>query len=171
MTRVYVAAVLVAVVAGGCSTGTPLFNGKDLTGWVEIDSDGSWTVSDGVLRCSGEKKEGSYSWLSTDRKYADFELTMDWRIEPGTNAGVFLRAPSRKGRISKEGFEVQIKDDGNDADFTDVSGSESPAWFAPEGEEPRVAELSWGRQNWFPWWQAEHRACRESVVLFDQDGY
>ena len=51
--------------------------------------------------------------------------------------------------------------------FTDVSGWESPAWFAPEGEEPKVDKLSWGRQNWFPWWEAEHRACREGVIAMD----
>ncbi len=51
--------------------------------------------------------------------------------------------------------------------FTDVSGWESPAWYAPEGHEPKVEKLSWGRQNWFGWWEAEHRACREAVVVMD----
>lgn len=51
--------------------------------------------------------------------------------------------------------------------FRDVSGWESPAWYAPEGEAPRIERLSWGRQNWFPWWEAEHRACREGVILMD----
>ena len=27
--------------------------------------------------------------------------------------------------------------------------------------------LSWGRQNWFPYWAAEHRAAREGVILMD----
>ena len=51
--------------------------------------------------------------------------------------------------------------------FTDVSGWESPAWFAPEGHEPVVEKLSWGRQNWFEWWAEEHRACREAVIAMD----
>ncbi len=51
--------------------------------------------------------------------------------------------------------------------FRDVSGWESPDWFAPEGREPVVEKLSWGRMNWFPWWRAEHRACREGVVVMD----
>jgi 4-methylaminobutanoate oxidase (formaldehyde-forming) len=57
--------------------------------------------------------------------------------------------------------------EGERAYFTDVSGWESPAWFAPEGEEPVVEELSWGRQNWFPYWEAEHHACREAVIAMD----
>ncbi|HEY8377067.1 MAG TPA: FAD-dependent oxidoreductase, partial [Nannocystis sp.] len=51
--------------------------------------------------------------------------------------------------------------------FKDVSGWESPDWYAPPGVEPKVEKLSWGRQNWFPYWEAEHRACREGVILMD----
>ena len=51
--------------------------------------------------------------------------------------------------------------------FKDVSGWEGPDWYAPPGHEPRVEKLSWGRQNWFPWWAEEHRAAREDVVLMD----
>jgi glycine cleavage system aminomethyltransferase T/glycine/D-amino acid oxidase-like deaminating enzyme len=51
--------------------------------------------------------------------------------------------------------------------FTDVSGWESPSWYAPEGHEPKVEKLSWGRQNWFPYWEEEHRACREAVIAMD----
>jgi glycine cleavage system aminomethyltransferase T/glycine/D-amino acid oxidase-like deaminating enzyme len=51
--------------------------------------------------------------------------------------------------------------------FKDVSGWEGADWYAPPGVEPRVERLTWGRQNWFPYWQAEHRAAREGVVLMD----
>jgi len=51
--------------------------------------------------------------------------------------------------------------------FKDVSGWEGADWFAPEGVEPRVERLSFGRQNWFPYWEAEHRAAREGVIVMD----
>jgi 4-methylaminobutanoate oxidase (formaldehyde-forming) len=51
--------------------------------------------------------------------------------------------------------------------FRDVSGWEGADWYAPPGHEPRVERLSWGRENWFPWWQAEHRAARQDVILMD----
>jgi heterotetrameric sarcosine oxidase gamma subunit len=51
--------------------------------------------------------------------------------------------------------------------FRDVSGWEGADWYAPEGVEPKVDELSWGRQNWFPYWEAEHRATRDGVILMD----
>lgn len=51
--------------------------------------------------------------------------------------------------------------------FRDVSGWEGADWYAPEGVEPKVTSLSWGRQPWFPYWEAEHRAAREGVILMD----
>ncbi|MEI7742456.1 MAG: FAD-dependent oxidoreductase [Chloroflexota bacterium] len=53
------------------------------------------------------------------------------------------------------------------AHFRDVSGWESPGWFAPAGKQPVIEEMNWGRENWFPWWEAEHRACREAVTAMD----
>jgi len=53
------------------------------------------------------------------------------------------------------------------ASFREVSGWEGADWYAPQGAEPKVDKLSWGRMNWFPWWQAEHEACRDGVILMD----
>lgn len=46
-------------------------------------------------------------------------------------------------------------------------GWERPNWYAPAGVEPAY-EYSYGRQNWFEYSAAEHRACREGAALFDQ---
>ena len=53
------------------------------------------------------------------------------------------------------------------AHFKDVSGWESPDWFAPEGREPDPGPLTWGRSWWWQAWEAEHRAVRENVGLMD----
>jgi len=50
--------------------------------------------------------------------------------------------------------------------FGCYAGWEYPDWFAPKGVEPKV-EYSWGRQNWFEYSAAEHRAAREGVTLMD----
>jgi 4-methylaminobutanoate oxidase (formaldehyde-forming) len=50
--------------------------------------------------------------------------------------------------------------------FGSYAGWEYPDWFAPEGVQPTV-ESSWGRQNWFEYAAAEHRAAREGVILMD----
>jgi 4-methylaminobutanoate oxidase (formaldehyde-forming) len=51
--------------------------------------------------------------------------------------------------------------------FRDVSGWEGADWYAPAGHDAKVERLSWGRENWFPWWEGEHRAAREAVILMD----
>ena len=51
--------------------------------------------------------------------------------------------------------------------FRDVSGWEGADWYAPAGHAPKVEKLSWGRENWFPWWAAEHKAAREDAILMD----
>ncbi|MFO0762374.1 MAG: FAD-dependent oxidoreductase [Byssovorax sp.] len=51
--------------------------------------------------------------------------------------------------------------------FKDVSGWEGADWYAPAGVEPKEEALSWGRQNWFPYWKSEHEAVREGVIVMD----
>jgi 4-methylaminobutanoate oxidase (formaldehyde-forming) len=51
--------------------------------------------------------------------------------------------------------------------FRDVSGWEGADWYAPEGVEPEAGELSWGRPHWFGYWEDEHRAARDGVIVMD----
>jgi heterotetrameric sarcosine oxidase gamma subunit len=66
--------------------------------------------------------------------------------------------------VRKSAFHEPMKAAG--AYFGAYAGWEYPDWFAPEGVEPKV-EYSWGRQNWFEYAAAEHRATRENVTLMD----
>ncbi|HKW93011.1 MAG TPA: FAD-dependent oxidoreductase [Methylomirabilota bacterium] len=56
------------------------------------------------------------------------------------------------------------------ASFGAKMGWERANWFAPEGVAPEP-EYSFGRQNWFPYSAAEHRATREAVAVFDQTSF
>jgi len=51
--------------------------------------------------------------------------------------------------------------------FKDVSGWEGADWYAGRGKTPDPGPLSFGRMQWFPHWEAEHRATREGVILMD----
>jgi len=75
------------------------------------------------------------------------------------------RVPQTARGARKSPFHDRLAAQG--AYFREASGWESPGWYAPPGHEPKVEKLSWGRQNWFPWWQAEHEACREGVIVMD----
>ena len=54
--------------------------------------------------------------------------------------------------------------------FGEAAGWERANWFAPSGVKPEYA-YSYGRQNWFAYSAAEHRATRESVALYDMTSF
>lgn len=86
----------------------PLFNGKDLTGWVLVNTPPeTWSVKDGMLICTG-KPIGE---LRTERMYHNFELELEWRhMVPKGNAGVFVWADdiTSRGVPFHRSIEVQV---------------------------------------------------------------
>lgn len=86
----------------------PLFNGKDLSGWVPVNTAPStWSVEDGLLVCSG-KPIGE---LRTERMYQNFILELEWRhMKPKGNAGVFVWADdiTARGVPFHRSIEVQV---------------------------------------------------------------
>ncbi len=78
-----------------------------LVGWQQIGGqDGVWRVEDGVLSVEGENG----GWLATHRQYGNFALSLEFRVSPGGNSGVFIRAPL-EGDPAYTGLEIQIVDD------------------------------------------------------------
>ena len=67
--------------------------------------------------------------------------------------------------VRKSPFHERLAAEG--AYFKEVSGWESPDWYAGAGIKADPGPLSWGRESWFPRWQAEHRAARENVIVMD----
>ena len=54
--------------------------------------------------------------------------------------------------------------------FGEVNGWERPNWYAPKGVEPAY-EYSYGRQNWWPYADAEAKALMTSCAFFDQTSF
>ncbi len=85
-----------------------IFNGKDLTGWT-IHGTEKWYVDNGELICeSGPDKQ--YGYLSTDKKYKNFILTLKFKQEANGNSGVFFRSGIEGVTISGWQVEVAPKD-------------------------------------------------------------
>ena len=82
-----------------------LFNGFDLKGWVG-NTDG-YKAADGVLICQASKSKGAK--IYTTEEYADFIFQFDFKLTPGANNGVGIRAPLT-GNPFKNAFEIQILD-------------------------------------------------------------
>jgi len=56
------------------------------------------------------------------------------------------------------------------AAFGSRFGWERPIFFAPAGQQPAI-DYDWGKQNWIPWVDAEQRATREAVAIFDETSF
>lgn len=88
----------------------PLFNGQDLTGWVNVNcGPNTWTVKDGVLITSGTP----IGLLRTEKQYENFEIEFEWmhvnKTEVG-NSGFFVWCdplPQIGGPFTR-GIEVQV---------------------------------------------------------------
>jgi Domain of Unknown Function (DUF1080) len=85
-----------------------LFNGKDLTGWVNVNTaPDTWKARDGLLMCSGHP----IGVMRSVKEYENFMLHIEWRhMEAGGNSGVFVwsdAVPDAESRLPN-GVEVQM---------------------------------------------------------------
>lgn len=103
---------LLTLGAGSCSRMDARAQGTDLLstgliGWQQIEGqEGNWHFENGVLYTDAE----AGGWLSTTRPYDDFVLSLEFRVPPEGNSGVFIRAP-HEGNPAYAGMEIQILDD------------------------------------------------------------
>ena len=90
---------------------TSLFNGKDLNGW-KIHGTEKWYVEDGLLVCESGPEE-KYGYLSTEKTYDDFTLTLEFKQEANGNSGVFFRSTLEGTKIS--GWQVEVAPPGHNS--------------------------------------------------------
>lgn len=86
---------------------TSLFDGTTLNGWKLVNKHGDgYGVKDGVIYCA----RGGGGNLFTEKEYADFTLRFEFKLEPGSNNGIGIRAPL-EGDAAYMGMEIQVLDD------------------------------------------------------------
>ena len=84
-----------------------LFDGKTLNGWKLVRGHGpGYVIKDGTIVCPAEGGGN----LLTDKEYANFVFRFEFKVEPGGNNGVGIRAPY-EGDAAYQGMEIQILDD------------------------------------------------------------
>lgn len=86
----------------------PLFNGTDLSGWVNVNgAESTWRAEEGMIRCTGQP----VCLLRTAKAYENFILELEWRHEsPTGNAGLFVWADALPalGTPFTKAIEVQV---------------------------------------------------------------
>ena len=91
-----------------------LFDGKTTAGWRgwKLDSmPHGWQVVDGALT-----RVASAGDIMTKDKYANFELSLEWKISEGGNSGIFYRASEDDDAIYWSAPEMQVLDDAKHPD-------------------------------------------------------
>ena len=69
----------------------PLFNGKNLDGWVQRGGKASYRVDDGVIIGTSTPNTGN-SFLCTTKDYGDFTLELEFKVNAKLNSGVQVRS-------------------------------------------------------------------------------
>jgi hypothetical protein len=94
----------------GDSAFKPLFNGKDLTGWTLVGKKGpGYVVQNGMIVCPADGGGN----LLTEEEFDNFVFQFEFKLTPGANNGVGIRAPLA-GDIAYSGMEIQILDHANE---------------------------------------------------------
>ena len=111
----------------------PLFNGRDLTGWVNANcAPETWSARDGLIHCTGHPTGA----MRTERHYENFILELEWRhLENGGNSGVFIWGTpiAAPGVPFLRGIEVQVLDHGYTAQYEKQHGKKAD-WFTTHGD-------------------------------------
>ena len=129
---------MIKTLDGGDEEFVPLFNGRNLDGWVNVNcAPETWTVKNGMIICSGIPT----GVLRADRQYENYILELEWRhMKKGGNAGLFIHSDALPavGQPFTRAIEVQILDGRNTENYTshgDVFGIQG-ATMTPDKPHP-----------------------------------
>lgn len=166
---------LMLVLLTGCATlnVTPsqpaaLFNGRDLAGWDVVlqdnaPHDGTFTVQDGVIHCTGQPT----GFIRTTRDYNNYLLHVEWRWadEPG-NSGILVHAVP-EDNVWPRCVESQLMAD-NAGDIILIGGSSAADYPADDsGQAVRIPKREASSEN--PpgqWNQADVYCAGDSVRTY-----
>ena len=97
---------LATLTSAYAGTFTPLFNGKDFTGWGAKGEEAhkGYVVKDGIITSTPK-----CSILMTDQEYTDYVMKFEFKLTPGANNGFGIHYPG-EGDPAYSGMEIQVLD-------------------------------------------------------------
>jgi hypothetical protein len=123
-----------------------LFDGRTTDGWRGYnrpDLPDGWRVVDGALTRVAPGGD-----IITEETFRDFELALEWKVEPGGNSGIFYRAIEGPRPIYEYAPEMQVLDDAAHADGLSrltAAGANYGLYPAPAGVVRRAGEWNEAR--------------------------
>lgn len=126
-----------------------------------------WIINDGIA-----PSDVDVTAIKIDR-FQKYQTNLKYRTERVSESlgnTYRLHYPDHQPKTCRGAKKSPLYDrlvNSQNAYMRDVSGYEAPGWYAPPGIEPVIEKETFGRPHWFPYWEAEHKACREDVALFE----
>jgi 3-keto-disaccharide hydrolase len=127
------ASVLAQSPASTSSAGwTPLFNGKDLSGWKNYGAE-KWTVDHGEIL--GEAVTKAYGYLGTEKTYKNFEMKGKFKAEGSGNSGIFYHSSIEGTDIKGVQVEVDPHPNMHTGGLYETGGRQWLVWPSPDAEK------------------------------------
>ena len=154
---------------------TPMFNGRDLSGWVNVNcAPETWSVRDGMIACTGTPTGG----LRTERQFENFVMEVEWRhLKNAGNAGIFIWSSplGAPGVPFLRAIEVQVLDHGyGNTDSYTTHGDVFPihgATMKPFGRHNGMRSFpSESRSKPSPEWNHYRIVCDVGVIRLHVNG-
>lgn len=86
---------------------TPLFNGRDFTGW-KLATPSSFRIEDGAIVANGPAGHAFYDGPFLGHAFREFELRTDVMTRAGANGGIYVMTAFQERGFPTKGFEVQV---------------------------------------------------------------
>src|SRR4051812_23688893 len=156
----------------------PLFNGRDLSGWVNANcAPETWSVTNGMIHCTGHPTGA----MRTDKQYENFILEVEWRhLSSGGNSGVFIWGTpiAAPGVPFLRGIEVQVLDHGfnvpgknqwytTHGDVFPIHGAKMKPFGRHNGDRSFPSEE---RSKGFPEWNHYRIVCTNGTIRLSVNG-
>jgi len=120
---------------------TPLFNGKDFTGW-KVSNPASWSIEDGAMKANGTPGHAFYDGEFRNHLFGNFELKVDVMTRAGSNGGIYVLTEFQEKGFPSKGFEIQVNNSHTDRvrtgslyhvqDVLDTSPAKDDEWFTED---------------------------------------
>lgn len=143
-------------------TWKPLFNGKDLSGWKQLNGKAKYTIENGEIVGTTVMGEPN-SFLATEKDYGDFILEFEYKVDSTMNSGVQFRSLStpeyKNGRVhgyqyeidpSRRGWTAGIYDEARrDWLYTmDLNPATKPAFKQSQWNKARIECIGNSLRTW-----------------------
>ena len=91
-----------------------LFNGTDLEGWKASETEGTFTVSNGVLVVHGNRSHLFYTGPVNDAIFVNFHFKADVKTFPNANSGLYFHTEYQQNGWPGKGYEFQVNNTHSD---------------------------------------------------------